>query len=330
MKKVRTFSLLAGSLVALAMISVKANAATAESEWGDMGYAHPAETQVEPIPMAMTDAPAPANHARVENDNDEIASTISSAELMESEPKAAAPLEEVEVKPAKKSKSITDISTVQNTYGVETEERQSISVYAAPFAGVTSMVGNDAADSSPQYTAGGTVGLLISNNMLVDASFTHAETAFSNPRTNSAQNVYYVPNANLMTMKQNSVSGGARFFILGRESRIRPFLGAGVSYTKGTLAYSGGYATAVANQSQFSKELDISEYQGFGELGAEVAITKNIAASVSFAMSGILSGSTSANDTVSANSYDPTRQDVANSVSRTASYCVAAGLGIYF
>jgi hypothetical protein len=317
MKKTNSYSLLAGSIIALAVLSLKANAATAESDWGDTGYAHPAAAQVEPLPMALTDAPAPESKSRVEND--EIASTISSAELMESEPK-----------PAPKTRSITDISTVQNTYGVETEERQSISVYAAPFGGMTAMVGNDSADSSPQYTLGGSVGLLISNNMLVELSYDHAETAFSNPRINSIQSVSFVPNTNMMTLKQNTISGGARLFILGRESRVRPFVGGGVSYTKGTLNYSGFYASAVAGQSQYTAAMDIKQYQGFGELGAEIAITKNLVASLSFAMSGVLSSSTSGNDATTANNYDPSRQDVANSVSRTASYLVAGGVGIYF
>jgi outer membrane protein W len=334
MKSTRMFSLLAGSLVALAVISVRAHAATGESEWGDLGYSNPSSStpEVEEIPMALADAPAPEAKTRVENDNDEIATTISSAELLEAEP-AAAKVEEVEIKPApaaSKRRNITDISTVQNTYGVETEERQSISIYAAPFAGMTSVIGNDTADSAPQYTVGGSVGLLISNNMLVEASYARAETNFSNPRVNSTQGVFLMGNTNVFTLKQDIISGGARLFVLGRESRIRPFLGGGISYARGSLNYTTAYAAAVGNQSQFTNDLTLSQYQGFGEIGAEVAITRNIVASASFQLSGVLSSSTSGSDAATANNYDPSRLDVGNSVSRTASYMIAGGVGIYF
>jgi hypothetical protein len=321
MKKRRVFSLLAGSLVVLAIISVKsARAETTESDWGDLGYSHPEKAKPEVVPMSLADAPAPVDNGKAQ-DNDEIATTISSAELMQAEPRAAK-VEEENIRPPERGHSATDISSVQNTYGVETEERRATQFYASPFAGASSLVGNGTVDSSPSYVAGGTVGALFGQKFMVNVSFTHAETNYSNPLTNSTG---ILLGSNAFLMKQNLIGAGGKFFILGRESRIRPFVGAGMSYSRGTLDYSSGYS-ALLTGAQYTNDLAINQYSGYGEIGTEVAITKQLVANISFQMSDVLSSSVGDGSS----NYDATRVNVGNSVSQSASYVVSAGVGIYF
>ena len=51
MKKTKIYGILAGSMMALAMISFKAKAQIIESEWGDLGYSQ-SSPEVEELPTA--------------------------------------------------------------------------------------------------------------------------------------------------------------------------------------------------------------------------------------------------------------------------------------
>ena len=223
----------------------------------------------------------------------------------------------------------TDISTVQNTYGVMTEERQGLALYAAPFVGMNSVFGNDSADFSPKYAAGGTLGLVLSSNMMIIGSFTYSDQSVSHPTIDSASTVA-LDRSNLMDFKQSTLEGGLRFYILGRESRVRPFISGGAGWTHGSLQYSSyNLQTLSAILPTYGNELTMNQLDAIGEVGAEVAITRQIVLSASFKMDGVLASSTSADGQNSSN-YDPSKVSVGNSLSRSGSYQIAAGLGIYF
>ena len=328
MKKTKVFGLLAGSLVALATISIRAHAQAVESGWGDLGYTQPVP-QVEAISESLSDeagsASTRAPEAQIGN-NDDI--KLPDSESVSAKPVKRAEVKSEEIPNSKPRRSFTNLSTVENTYGVMTEEKSGISLYISPFAGSSSVIGNDTADNNPQYAVGASAGLLISSNMLLEISYVHAEQNFSNPRINTTQGVYVNSDANVFALKQNVIDAGIKLFILGRESRIRPFLGGGMGYSRGTLNYTTPYQQALANQAVYLSDFSINQYNGFGELGAEFAITRNIVATGSFRLHGVLGSSTSG-DSAPLN-YDPSKLDVGNSLSRTASYLISAGLGIYF
>ncbi len=330
MKKTKIYGLMAGSLMAVAMISFKAKAQAIESEWGDLNYSENSP-EVEEIPTTLSDeaVETSSSSAEIPVNNDDVIITESSAVVAKPEVRAVVKSEDLPVaSSSSRRKSFTNINTVQNTHGVMTEENPGTSLYLSPFAGSSSVIGNDTADNSPQYAVGGSVGLLISSNMLLEVGYTHSEQNFSNPRINTTQGVFVTGNTNVFSLKQNVIDAGVKLFILGRESRLRPYLGGGMGYSRGSLNYTAPYQQALGNQPVYTSEFNINQYKGYGELGAEFAFTRNFVATAGFRLHGVLSSNTSG-DSAPLN-YDPSKLDVGNSLSRTASYLVSAGVGIYF
>ena len=276
-------------------------------DWGNLGYSHPTQT-VEPMPDPVDDAP-PAKEV--------VTTTASSAESPAFDPQPAVPAPDYH-------RSATDISTVQNTYGVETQENAPVKFYAAPFAGMTSAFGNTTTNVTPGYAAGLGAGFLLSSSFMIDASFTHGEQNMSGPLNQTTSGV--VP-SNVFNLKQNGFDAGARLFFLGRESRIRPFFGAGGAYVRSTLNYNSAFQTGTP---QALADFNLTQVNAYGELGAEVAITKSIVATAMFKVNGVMSSTTSAQDATTAANYTSDKVTVGNSLSQSATYTIGAGLGIYF
>lgn len=323
----------------LALVVLVGGSAMAE-EWGDTSYTQPSasssDAQVEQIPASIADdsdtvaeADTSTNSSLVSEDllsnaNEETYASEEHADVAEEK--------SVEEKPARAERevsrsSVTNISTVRNTYGVETEEKPGLKLYVSPFAGISSVMGNTTADATPQYAAGASIGLLISRSMMLEASYTYAEQNLSNPRYNTTSGIMMgtgVPN--VFSLKTNAFDAGVKLFFLGRESRFRPYFGGGMGYTKSYLNYTSSYQQVLGYQSQYVNDYVTNQVTGFGQLGAEFAITKAIVVNAAFKLAGIFSSDTTAATT----NLDASKLEVGNSLSRTASYTVAAGVGIYF
>jgi outer membrane protein W len=306
-----------GSLVALILISFKGHAASPTgADWGDLGYAQAIDPEVESIPST-----------------DEELMQRESLEMAPAQEVAEVKIEPLPPEPAKPApgpkRDFTKISTVQNTYGVMTEEQAPIRFYVSPMAGFGSVLGTDAATVLPRYAVGGSVGFLISDNIRLEGTYAYQEQEFSNLRINALGGVLPFGFGPTLALKQNAWSGGAKLFVLGRESRFRPYLGGGLQWTRGTLNYTPMNLQVLSGQPQFNTDFTLNQFGGFGELGTEIAITRAIVAQLSFKLAGVITSSTS-NDRSVNFGIDPGKSDVGNSVSRSASYLLGAGLGIYF
>ncbi len=295
-----------GALVAISVLAQQSHAAV----------------EVEAIsndaPLSLNDSPAPKmpddevyyKHELVKPQEVKITTHKSSAEAYRADP--------------------TELSTVESTYGVMTERRQGLALYLAPYAGMSNVFGsNGGADFTPKYAAGATGGLVISSNMLVFGSFTYSNQSVTNPSTN-AVSMYSLDRTDLMDFKAMSLEGGVRLYILGRESRIRPFFSGALGWTRGSLQYAGNNLQTLSSVGAiYANEFTFNQYGVSGELGAEFAITRQIVLNASYKITAALASNTSA-DGQSASNYDSTKVAVGNSLSQSASSILAAGLGIYF
>lgn len=265
-----------------------------EDPWDGLGYGE--------------EAVLPENIEMETDDSQSITELPDGPEAIQMEKSSAQAYEPV------KTTSYDNISTVENTHGVLTEEKPPLQFYASPFAGVGSLFGSETVETAPRFATGVNAGVLISSNMLLQAGYTYAQYGVSTPVTLGT----YTPEA--YNANSHSFEAGARMFFLGRESRFRPFFGGGLGY--GTIRMN--YATSV----QPSTDFKIDQFKGYGEVGMEVAFTRMIVATAMVKFNGVLSHSNSLADQGS--SYDNSTATAGDAITRAASYTLGAGLGFYF
>ncbi len=279
-------------------------------DWGDLGYSKPVP-EVESIANTAADD---AVSSVALNQSIDGANTVGAEEP-------------VSIKSNSERVATSNVSTVQNTFGVVTEEKPPLKLYVSPFAGMSSGFGNTTVSVDPNYAAGATVGLLISGNMSLEASYVHAEQGVSAVRSGSV-NINIPMVGDVYTLKQNEFDLGVKLFYLGRESKFRPYFGGGFGYVRNALNYQSVYAQTALNQGYTSNDFMMNQVTGFGEVGLEFAFTKMIVANAMVKVDGVLSSNSSFDDNLGQQDFN--RVTAGNSLSHTASYTLAAGLGFYF
>lgn len=299
------------TFILIAMLSVSAHA-----EVWDLGYTKPV---VEEIPTSIDTTESSVNAEQ------EMGSTINS-DTKDAVANAEKNTKATSVQSSdlnKPGNSITRISTSKNTYGVETVENPGIKIYLSPYAGLTSLLGNTTVNVSPQYTFGGRLGFLISGNLMFDGGYSLSSINTSAPITYS---LGYQPD-NVFELRQSTVDAGVKLFFLGRESRLRPFVGASLGLANSKFNYTNTYRMMMGNL----EDLQIKQFQAMGQLGAEFAITKALVATASFNVNGILSSSTKTTlNESTASGLEASRLQAGNSLSHSSSYMGSVGLGMYF
>ena len=292
-----------GVIAALLLISFH-GANPVQAETWDLGYTN-TTPEVEEIPDTISDLNA-----------DEKSDIIETTDLSPEEDQEKPP-----IRPS--SSSITKISTAQNTFGVETVEKPGLKLFLSPVAGLSSILGNGTVDVTPQYAFGGRAGLLISDNMMVEGGYTYSLINTSAP----INFLMGSASTNMFDLKQSSFDAGAKFFFLGRESRFRPFIGGGLAFSNSTLNFTQTYNSMLG----LTDDYKIKQFQGIGQLGAEIAITRGIVATAAFRFNGILSSSVqSIKNASTATGLEANKIQAGESLSRSASYTGSVGVGVYF
>jgi hypothetical protein len=220
-------------------------------------------------------------------------------------------------------KSYTRISTSKNTFGVETIENPGVKFYFSPTAGLISLLGNSTINVAPQYSLGGRVGVLISGNLMFEGGYTFSSINTSAPITSS---LGYQPD-NVFELRQSNIDAGVKLFFLGRESRLRPFVGASFGLARSRFGYTSIYKIF----SPTAPDFQIQQFLGMGQLGAEFAITKSFVISAAFGVNGVLTSSTQTSlNELTASGLEANRLQAGNSLSRSATYQGSIGVGLYF
>ncbi len=222
----------------------------------------------------------------------------------------------------------------ENTYGVETVEAPLVQIFFQPSVQLSNVIGNPTTDSTSHLGYGFQVGALISQQLLLQAGFSHQEMGLSLPAGSSvssaAATLSGLNGNQAFSYKGNGVDLGARLYVLGRESRFRPFIGGAVSYAWNQLAYLPAVLANFGSDPTYSNDFTLKQIQGRGSLGLEVAITSMLVVDFQFSLQGVFTywASTAANGATYL--YDSDKLAVANALSRATTDQVTLGVGFYF
>ena len=158
---------------------------------------------------------------------------------------------------------------------------------------------------------------------MIEAGYTYSVLQTSAP---TAYSIGYQPD-NVFESRQSNIDAGVKLFFLGRESRLRPFVGASFGLANSRFNYSATYQMFMGG----AEDLMIKQFLGMGQLGAEFAITRNFVATAAFGVNGVLASSvqTSLNE-MTASGLEASRLQAGNSLSRSAAYQGTLGVGLYF
>ncbi len=306
----------------LAMITLVSLQSKAEG-WGDLGYGDESESDT-----AVSVEPISDELAKTEGAPETLTEWIDPAEALPAKPVSNRSEASFSSPTSRATAKSSNLNTVQNTYGVLTVADPGVQFFAAPFVGVATVAGLDSIDVTPKMTTGMGIGFQLSGQVLLQASFKSFSVGTSQPLLNTG----FSSSSTTTTVYDYSGqtgSLGARLFFLGREKRLRPFFGGGMAYTSSQLKYDSS-VNLFSYGPSIGATYQIKQWSGFGELGTEIGLNKNWVVLVSGRLDGVLSQTSSADDTANLSQFDLNQQEVGRQLTRATALSMTVGLGLYF
>jgi hypothetical protein len=199
--------------------------------------------------------------------------------------------------------------------------------------GISNITSNNIGYSiSPQFSTGVAASLAATDYVSIQLGYTYSQYGVSMNSYNS----YYNNGVGLQSLQlnQNVFSAGAKVDLLGPDSKIRPFVSAGLAYSKGYVNYNSttlSYINANPYAAAAGQDYDVSQFLGYVGGGIDVQLTRNISIGVDFKYYDALSSSDNGglNNEGFYNNVSlisPDKQYVGGSLASANFYTVMAGL----
>ena len=177
------------------------------------------------------------------------------------------------------------------------EEKTRISV--TPRAGISNLAGTNYFNVQARYSAGLALGVEVSEQISFQVGYLYSEygigVASSNPYIGYLQastGSAYSNNFATYILRQNVFDAGLKFHVLGKTSKLRPYLGGGAAYARSFLNYDATVLSAL-NQTYGAQSLatdySTSAFLGFLQAGMDVSLGKNILLGAEFRYYNVLS-----------------------------------------
>ena len=211
---------------------------------------------------------------------------------------------------------------------------QKTSVIIAPRGGLTEINASSQFNVQPRFTAGLGLGVAASDHLVMEVGYTYSEFGASNNSVSAAN--YYQPglpnNAfQSLVVKQNVFDLGMKVYILGSDSKIRPFIGGGGSYSKTFVNYDPTIVNFYnsAGNTLMTQDVQLSSYLGYLSTGIDVQITKSISIGAMFKYYQVLSSTYQSQSPTSmyGSAYTPDidKQMLGNSLQNSSFHSITAG-----
>lgn len=218
----------------------------------------------------------------------------------------ATPIEEVAVGSAGQTQSPAQSTVAQETATTSVSatvtsfpevEQEKTRITVQPRGGVSNLMGSNYYSINSRFTGGLSLGAEVSENLAIEFGYQYSEYGVSLTSTNpwvlyyQSVSGYYQNNYESVVMKQNIVDLGVKVPLMGRGSKVRPFIGGGGAYSKSYINYDQSIL-ALLNRyglTNLSKDYELSQYLGYVSTGVDVQLSKSISIGALFKYYGVLS-----------------------------------------
>jgi outer membrane protein W len=214
------------------------------------------------------------------------------------------------------------------------EENRPSQFYVSPHAGISSMSTNSGFQVNGHYAVGVSAGVAVSDNIALEVGYTYAE--YGVDMGNSIQAIF-APGTQFDTyiLKQNVIDATLKLYLLGPDSKIRPFVGGGGGYSIGYLNYPSNVPTFGLQSS--NQNYQTNSFLGEISTGLDVKVSKAVSIGAAFKYYTVLSSSQNNNLQFGAYGYGPAglgpnlaQAQTGAALGQTGFYSITAGVNFSF
>ncbi|MCC7440995.1 MAG: hypothetical protein IT285_05155 [Bdellovibrionales bacterium] len=231
-------------------------------------------------------------------------------------------------------------------YAEDEEETTRISIM--PRGGFADMTSSEY-DLQGRFSAGVGAGVEVSDNLTFELGYAYSEFGVGMQSTDFQ--VYmlqqYDRNPEPVVLKQNVIDAGLKMSLLGRDSKLRPFLGGGAAYSMSFVNYDDRYLQYKKAMGETAQDYEVSSFLGYLSTGFDLRLSKSISVGAIFKYYAVLTSreNQSLNNMGAFYGYNPyaypyggtmaygqdaDKQGVSGSLARSNFYSVLAGLSFTF
>lgn len=178
-------------------------------------------------------------------------------------------------------------STANASAVVSGGENKPSQFYISPRAGVSSMSVNSSltgVSASGLYSLGIAAGVVVSDNMALELGYTNSQYGIS------LAQMYEMPGQQYAyQLSQNVIDALLKFYVLGPDSKLRPYIGAGAGYSMGSLNYPSQITSYYGANSMALPSSNTNAFLGELEVGMDIQVSKTVSVGPMFKYMDVLS-----------------------------------------
>jgi len=205
-------------------------------------------------------------------------------------------------------------STVVTPINSDESEDGPSQVYVKPRGGIAT-TSNAAYGVKPRYAAGIAMGAMVSDFITFEVGYQYnvmgVTAAVTNPVLIQAYNLIpynqgYGFSGENYSAKQNVVDLGLKLSFLGKDSKLRPYIGGGGAYTKAFVNYDTRLLSYLTqnNYTDLAKDYSYDAFAGFLNAGFDLKIAKTMSLNVDGKFYSVLSATETPRQNYGYNGYN--------------------------
>lgn len=238
------------------------------------------------------------------------------------------------------------VSTATISSSADSSDKDKSGITVSPRFGLSNMSDQGDFQVSSKFSAGVAASIAASDNLSFEVGYTYSEYGVDvgGPL---AQQIQSMTGSNMdpMTMNQNVIDAGLKLYLLGPDSRFRPFVGVGGGYEMSYINYNSdilNFLNHYAPNSGYGNDYNLNAFLGEISTGFDVKVARNISVGVLFKYYRVLSSSEDNNifnnPGYYGNAYGPMaagvatsdKQYVGDSLANASFYSVLGGVNFTF